>query len=191
MQTTCRLFATPAGNRICTYQGGSFVTEEVQNNQGISRRTIMKGAAWSVPVIAAAVATPMAAASGDAGDFQVNGSCGGLGLLGVGFDITAGAVPLPTGTTITISTTGILNLGVLTATGGLADVVAVGNTGNLVTLRAPLAAGTTLSLRTLLSVGVGSTMTAVATPAAGYTAGAGAKSTGTVEQVLIVGCEAG
>lgn len=41
------------------------MTEEVQNNQGISRRTIMKGAAWSVPVIAAAVATPMAAASGN------------------------------------------------------------------------------------------------------------------------------
>ncbi|MGB3374302.1 MAG: hypothetical protein WBA87_04095 [Microbacterium sp.] len=31
----------------------------------ITRRTIVKGAAWSVPVIAAAVAAPMAAASGD------------------------------------------------------------------------------------------------------------------------------
>ena len=31
----------------------------------ISRRTVVKGAAWSVPVIAAAVAAPMAAASGD------------------------------------------------------------------------------------------------------------------------------
>ncbi|WP_417504163.1 hypothetical protein [Microbacterium sp.] len=35
-----------------------------QDNRGISRRTVMKGAAWSVPVIAAAVALPMAAASG-------------------------------------------------------------------------------------------------------------------------------
>lgn len=32
---------------------------------GLSRRTIVKGAAWSVPVIAAAVAVPMAAASGE------------------------------------------------------------------------------------------------------------------------------
>jgi len=31
----------------------------------ISRRTVVKGAAWSVPVIAAAVAAPMAVASGD------------------------------------------------------------------------------------------------------------------------------
>lgn len=30
---------------------------------GVSRRTVIKGAAWSVPVIAAAVAVPMAAAS--------------------------------------------------------------------------------------------------------------------------------
>ena len=35
-----------------------------QDNRGISRRTLVKGAAWSVPVIAAAVALPMAAASG-------------------------------------------------------------------------------------------------------------------------------
>lgn len=39
------------------------MTEEIQKNKGISRRTIVKGAAWSVPVIAAAVATPLAAAS--------------------------------------------------------------------------------------------------------------------------------
>lgn len=32
---------------------------------GISRRTLVKGAAWSVPVIAAAVAVPARAASGD------------------------------------------------------------------------------------------------------------------------------
>jgi hypothetical protein len=39
------------------------VTEEIQKNKGVSRRTLVKGAAWSVPVIAAAVATPLAAAS--------------------------------------------------------------------------------------------------------------------------------
>ncbi|QYM63045.1 hypothetical protein [Microbacterium sp. Se5.02b] len=36
-----------------------------QDNRGISRRTVIRGAAWSVPVIAAAVAMPMAAASGN------------------------------------------------------------------------------------------------------------------------------
>ena len=33
-------------------------------NSGVSRRTIVKGAAWSIPVIAAATAVPMASASG-------------------------------------------------------------------------------------------------------------------------------
>jgi hypothetical protein len=36
-----------------------------QENQGISRRSLVASAAWSVPVIAAAVALPMAAASGN------------------------------------------------------------------------------------------------------------------------------
>lgn len=35
----------------------------VTEQGGLSRRTVVKGAAWSVPVIAAAVATPLAAAS--------------------------------------------------------------------------------------------------------------------------------
>jgi hypothetical protein len=34
-----------------------------QEQQGISRRTVIKGAAWSVPVIAVAAALPLAAAS--------------------------------------------------------------------------------------------------------------------------------
>lgn len=36
-----------------------------QENHGLSRRTVIAGAAWSAPVIAAAVALPMAAASGN------------------------------------------------------------------------------------------------------------------------------
>lgn len=35
-----------------------------ENTSGVSRRTVVKTAAWSVPVIAAAVAVPLAAASG-------------------------------------------------------------------------------------------------------------------------------
>lgn len=39
------------------------MTEEVQPASGLSRRAIVKGAAWSLPVVAVAVATPLAAAS--------------------------------------------------------------------------------------------------------------------------------
>ncbi|KJL31160.1 hypothetical protein RS86_03276 [Microbacterium azadirachtae] len=49
--------------------GKSFIAPENSGNAatdraGIKRRTVIKGAAWSVPVIAAAFAAPMAAASG-------------------------------------------------------------------------------------------------------------------------------
>lgn len=157
----------------------------------LSRRTLVKGAAWSLPVIAVAAATPMAAASTETnvGAFSVDGSCGGLGLLGVGFDVTAGDVALPVGTIINITTSGIANIGLFTLTGGTADIQLLGNTGNQVTLTAPLAAGATLSLRTTISLGVGSTMTANLVLPAGYTAGTGAKSSGTVEQLLVL-CDA-
>lgn len=39
--------------------------QEKLTQTGMKRRTVIKGAAWSVPVIAAAVATPLAAASGE------------------------------------------------------------------------------------------------------------------------------
>lgn len=162
------------------------MTEEVQNNQGISRRTIMKGAAWSVPVIAAAVATPMAAASGDAGDFQLNGTCGVLGVLGPGFTLTAGAVALPAGTTINITGSGIANIGVFSITGGLADVSVLSPTSRSIVLTAPLAAGATISARTTLSISVAFTLSAVAEPPTGYTAGAGAKTTGGVSSTLVL-----
>ena len=37
--------------------------QEHVDTRGVSRRTLVKGAAWSVPVVAVAVATPLAAAS--------------------------------------------------------------------------------------------------------------------------------
>ncbi|MCT2086764.1 hypothetical protein M3D75_11615 [Microbacterium enclense] len=49
---------------------------------GVDRRTIIKGAAWTLPVIALAVAAPAAAASTvDAGPYVLNGSCGTTGVL--------------------------------------------------------------------------------------------------------------
>lgn len=38
---------------------------ENTENQGTTRRAVVKGAAWAVPVIAVSVATPLAAASGE------------------------------------------------------------------------------------------------------------------------------
>ena len=77
-------------------------------NTNVSRRTLVKGAAWSLPVVAVAAATPLAAASTvtNVGDFSIDGSCGALGIIGAGFDLTAGNVALPAGTVIDITTTG-------------------------------------------------------------------------------------
>jgi len=39
------------------------MVEELKNNDGLSRRTVVKGAAWTVPAVAAAVAVPTSSAS--------------------------------------------------------------------------------------------------------------------------------
>ncbi|MFC4138731.1 MULTISPECIES: hypothetical protein [unclassified Microbacterium] len=44
--------------------------------RGLTRRTALKGAAWSVPVVAAAIAVPAYAASGDTADLQLSMSSG-------------------------------------------------------------------------------------------------------------------
>lgn len=75
------------------------MTEE---NKGLSRRTLVKGAAWSVPVIATAVAAPAYAASLPQGtDVRVTGICAnqydisslesllaGVSLVGLPLDLT-------------------------------------------------------------------------------------------------------
>ncbi|MGB4136926.1 MAG: Cys-Gln thioester bond-forming surface protein [Microbacterium sp.] len=78
--------------------------EEQREAGGLPRRTIVKGAAWSVPVVAAAVAVPMAAAaSGDGvtgtspvpsgvcspvGDFTVSVTDNGVPAAGVAVTVT-------------------------------------------------------------------------------------------------------
>ena len=164
------------------------MTEEIQKNKGLSRRTVVKGAAWSVPVIAAAVATPLAAASGtvDVGAFALNGTCGVLGVLGPGFTITAGpTTPLPVGTTITITGSGVANIGVFSITGGTAAVNVLSQTSRSIVLTAPLAAGATLAARTTLSISVAFGLTGAATLPAGYT-GTGGKAAGSVNSTLIL-----
>ncbi|MCS5716785.1 hypothetical protein N1027_01395 [Herbiconiux sp. CPCC 205763] len=154
----------------------------------LERRTIMKGAAWSIPVIALAVATPAAAASGDTdlGAYHLNGSCGTLGLLGPGFTLTAGPTePLPIGTTVTITGSGIANIGVFSVTGGTANVNVLSNTSRQITLTSAVPAGATIAFRTTLSISVSFTLNAVTTLPSGFV-GTGGKPAASVSSTLIL-----
>lgn len=161
---------------------------EVQQGIGrYSRRTIVKGAAWSVPVIAAAVATPLAAASTDldVGAYTLAGTCGVLGLLGPGFTLTAGTAPLPVGTAVTVTGSGVANIGVFGVTGGTAEVGILSGTSRLITLTAELPAGATIAFRTTLSITVAFQLSAASTLPAGYIA-TGSKPTGSVTSTLVL-----
>lgn len=157
-------------------------------SRSVSRRALVKGAAWSVPVIAVAAATPLAAASTatNVGDFALNGTCGVLGLIGPGFTLTAGSAPLPAGTIINITGSGIANIGVFSVTGGTATVNVLSGTSRQITLTAPLAAGATMDFRTTLSITVAFTLSASTTLPAGFVAGGGAKQTGGVSSTLVL-----
>lgn len=163
------------------------MTEEIQKDKGFSRRTVVKGAAWSVPVIAAAVATPLAAASVvDVGAFTTSGTCGVLGLIGPGFTLTASATaPLPIGTTVTITGGGVANIGVFSVTGGTANVSVLSPTSRQITLTSELPAGATIDFRTTLSISVAFTLNEVVTLPTDYIA-TGAKTTGSVSSTLIL-----
>jgi hypothetical protein len=53
---------------------------ENEKARGLDRRSVIKAAAWSAPVIAAAVATPLAAASGNTPAVPVPAPAGGLSV---------------------------------------------------------------------------------------------------------------
>ncbi|MFJ4166424.1 hypothetical protein ACIPY5_12800 [Microbacterium sp. NPDC089698] len=157
-------------------------------SRSVSRRALVKGAAWSVPVIAVAAATPLAAASTatNVGNFALNGTCGVLGVLGPGFTLTAGNVALPVGTIINITGSGIANIGVFSVTGGTATVNVLSPTSRQITLTAPLAAGATIDFRTTLSISVAFQLAASTTLPTGFVAGSGAKQSGGVNATLIL-----
>lgn len=161
------------------------MTAESHVTPSPTRRTLMKGAAWSIPVIAAAVATPLAASSTiDVGAFALRGTCGIVGFLGPGFTLQAGpTAALPVGTTVIVSGSGIANIGVFSVSGGTASVAVLGGTARLITLTASLPAGTTIAFRSTLSLQVAFTLTAVAAPPAGVDA-TGAKAAANVSSTL-------
>ncbi|GAB3630725.1 hypothetical protein GCM10027421_00780 [Microbacterium shaanxiense] len=150
------------------------MTEEIQT-KGISRRTVVKGAAWSVPVIAAAVATPLASAS-TALDLTIVGNCSGsfnasglagnivqqlatvLGLQPAtrNFTVTAGATAVPAGTVLTLDNSGVLNVGLIGVTGALdvsaLDIISLGGGVTQITLQQELPAGQSFVLDLLPAV---------------------------------------
>jgi len=143
--------------------------------KNVERRTVLKGAAWSVPVIAVAAATPLASASvawnGAVSAFCTNqydisaltsivgaGLTGtvqaALGLLGInagatrGFTITAATGTIPAGTQYTISDpNAILTLSGLQALAiaGVAGIVAVAG-GYSFTTSAPITQGNSITV---------------------------------------------
>jgi hypothetical protein len=154
--------------------------EATKAGSGIDRRVVLRGVAWSLPVIALAAATPARAASvSDVGAFALGGSCGTIGILGPGFTLTAASAPLPVGTILIITGAGVSNIGVFTVSGGSASVVALSGTSRLITLTAELPADATMSFRTTLPVGSSFTLDAVVSLPSEYV-GTGSKSAGSV-----------
>ncbi|MCT1476778.1 hypothetical protein [Microbacterium sp. p3-SID336] len=140
-----------------------------EHAEGITRRHAIQGAAWSVPLIALAVATPLAAASTvtDVGAFNLVAACD-IPPGGPGFTLVAGPVDLPAGTVITITGTGMANLGSLSIAGGAVSVDESAPTTRVITLTAPLAAGASLSMRADLSPATDYQLTGATTLPAGY-----------------------
>lgn len=164
---------------------------EVQQS-GVSRRTIAKGAAWSVPVVAVGAAAPAASASttNDIGAFSLDGSCGLLGTVNQGFTLAAsGTAPVPAGSVVTITGSGLASVTAINLSNQIANVT-IGSNSATIVLNQDLPAGQVLTMTTLLSISVSYVLNAALTLPSGYSA-TGGKLTGTVDVGLpIVGCSA-
>ena len=157
-----------------------------KTGRSVDRRTLLRGAAWSVPVVALAVATPAAAASDiDLGAYSLAGTCGVLGVQGPGFLLTAGPGGIPVGTTIIVTGSGVPNIGVFSVTGGMANVAVISGNSRLITITGAVPANAVLAFRTTLSTTVAWTMNAATTLPGGYIA-TGAKTTANVTSTLVL-----
>ena len=122
----------------------------------------------------------------DVGAYHINGSCGILGVLGPGFTLTAGpTTPLPVGTSVVITGSGVPNIGVFSVTGGTANVAVLSATSRLITLTSALPAGATIAFRTTLSISVAFTLNGVTSLPTGFV-GTGGKPAGSVSSTLIL-----
>ncbi|MFJ3958387.1 hypothetical protein [Arthrobacter sp. NPDC090010] len=119
----------------------------------ITRRTVTRGAAWSLPVIAATMAAPAAVASVPPAQQNViiTAGCYGINILGVGqsfpeFTITAVGAPILAGSTFNIQGTGLGNLTFGNANGaGFLNIIN-GTTAQF-TLSQDIPAGSSITLR--------------------------------------------
>ena len=152
-----------------------------------SRRSLLRAGVWALPAVTVTAAAPaFAAASADLGAFRLEGSCGVLGVLGPGFVLRAGPTALPVGTIVTVTGTGVANIGVFGVTGGTtADVSVLSPATRSIILTSPLPAGSRIEFRTTLSISLAFTLTGAATLPPGYTA-QGAKTTAAVRSTLVL-----
>lgn len=168
------------------HSNNSGVMGPAQSPTTVSRRTLAKGAAWAVPVIAAGITVPALAASGPINNFSVNGTCGsfGLGILNAGFRLVVGGERLPAGTVIDIVSDGV-NINSLTLTGLIADVQVLGERHRRLTFNQGVDPGA-YNLTTVLSVAVVATTTATLSLPSGFTAGPDTKSSGSITATLVL-----
>lgn len=144
---------------------------ENETSTGLNRRSVVKGAAWSVPVIAAAIAAPAASASVLGADLtpafggsQIVRLRVGVGGLGVNVNATLantltisniGGLPSAAGATVTVTYPTTLGSGVtLVSDSGLATVSLSPNSF-LITLPAIPAGGSETFNLGLVSLPVG------------------------------------
>ncbi|HEY1134760.1 MAG TPA: hypothetical protein VGE77_09305 [Nocardioides sp.] len=167
---------------------------EIQNDTPrrlVSRRTVARTAAWSVPAVAVVSAAPAFAASvTDVGYYAMTAHCGELGgLINSGFDLTAGTIALPPQTLISINSTN----GVSLSLSGPSGVIELG--GGNYALQNGLPAGQTVTLNRLLSVNVATTTTAAVILPEGFTSTGNPKTVAELRYVSgiagLLGCQVG
>lgn len=146
---------------------------ETKNTRGISRRTVARTAAWSVPAVAVVAAAPAYAAASSVWDAQVTGLCDGkssdsvlLSGLKLAFQIkNVGTAPIPAATTFQVTIPSGIALNVLTGANlvglQLLGILDTGTTAQYQTT-APLANGQTATFTlpdSLVSAMVGAAVT--------------------------------
>lgn len=135
---------------------------------GVKRRTIVKGAAWALPVIAATTATPLVAASvkpAVAQNVRITASCWGPNILGVGasypqFRIDAVGAPVLAGSTFNLVSTGLAGVSI-GGGNGLVGVDLINNNNATITLKQTIPAGGSTNIRVtgVVDVTLGRTFT--------------------------------
>ncbi|GEM_PF-6279384 len=136
---------------------GDDVSNEQSAAHTVARRSIVRGAAWSVPVVATAIAAPLAAASiNDIGHFEFFGLCGDE-AQGVhpGFQLTADPrKALPAGLTLIFHMTDGRAVLPLDVTNGHTSQTSDGWEDTL-TLLASVPPGQSMTIRSAYAAGTG------------------------------------